>query len=98
MFRVFAFFSKKTSKNVLQNRDHIFPSKITQKSSPGTRFGTQNGPELTSGGIKNPKIPKKSRFWAEQFFEYFFNSKKLLGLVSPKWAGPEVKLKNYVSV
>ena len=56
IFRVFVFFSKKTSKNVLQNRHHIFPSKITQKSSPGIRFGTQNGPELTSGRSKNRKM------------------------------------------
>ena len=65
IFRVFAFFSKKTSKNVLQNRDHVFPSKITQKSSPGTRFGTQNGPELTSGRSKNRKMSQKSRFWTQ---------------------------------
>ena len=62
IFRVFVFFSKKTSKNVLQNRHHIFPSKITQKSSPGTRFGTQNGPELTSGRSKNRKMWEKGRF------------------------------------
>ena len=71
IFRVFAFFLKKSSKNVFRNRDHVFPSKITQKSSPGTRFGTQNGPELTSGRSKNPKIPQKSRFWAEQLFDDF---------------------------
>ena len=65
IFCVFAFFSKKTSKNVLRNRDHVFPSKITQKSSPGTRFGTQNGPELTSGRSKNRKMWQKSRFWTQ---------------------------------
>ena len=65
IFRVFAFFSKKTSKNVFRNRDHVFPSKITQKSSPGTRFGTQNGPELTSGRSKNQKMWQKSRFWTQ---------------------------------
>ena len=78
IFRVFPFFSKKTSKNVLQNRHHIFPSKITQKSSPGTRFGTQNGPELTSGRSKNRKMCQKSRFWTQQVFEGFLRSETSL--------------------
>ena len=65
IFRVFAFFLKKSSKNVFRNRSHVFPSKITQKSSPGTRFGTQNGPELTSGRSKNRKMVQKSRFWTQ---------------------------------
>ena len=65
IFRVFAFFLKKSSKNAFRNRDHVFPSGITQKSSPGTRFGTQNGPELTPGRSKNPKMWQKSRFWTQ---------------------------------
>ena len=64
-FSRFCVFSKKTSKNVLQNRDRIFPSKITQKSSPGTRFGTQNGPELTLGRSKKRKMWEKRRFWTQ---------------------------------
>ena len=71
IFRVFVFFSKKTSKNVLQNRDRIFPSKIIQKSSPGTRFGTQNGIELTSERSKKPKKVRKSCFRTEQFLNVF---------------------------
>ena len=65
IFRVFAFFLKKSSENVFRNRDHVFPLKITQKSSPGTRFGTQNGPELMSGRSKNRKMWQKSRFWTQ---------------------------------
>ena len=64
-FAFLRFFLKKSSKNVFRNRDHVFPSKITQKSSPGTRFGTQNGPELTSGRSKNRKMWEKSRFWTQ---------------------------------
>ena len=98
IFRVFAFFLKKHRKKRSKIETTFFPSEITQKSFPGTRFGSQNGPELTSEGWKNSKIVEKSRFWIELFFEYFLRSKKLLGLVLPQWTGPQVKLKNYVSV
>ena len=63
--RFCVFSKKKSSKNVFRKRDHVFPSKITQKSSPGTRFGTQNGPELTSGRSKNRKMSQKNRFWTQ---------------------------------
>ena len=52
-------------KSAPKSRPRFFPSEITQKSSPGTRFGTQNGPELTSGRSKNPKKWEKSRFWTQ---------------------------------
>ena len=69
-FSFFAFLRFFLKKNVKKrapkkNRDHIFPSKITQKSSPGTRFGTEICPELTSGRSKKQKMWEKSRFWTQ---------------------------------
>ena len=81
IFRVFAFFLKKHRKKRSKIETTFFLSEITQKSSPGTRFRTQNGPELTSGSSKNRKMWQKSRFWTQQVFEGFLSSEKLLRLV-----------------
>ena len=43
-------------------KPRFFPSKITEKSSPGCRFGSQNGPELTTEGSKNPKMLEKNTY------------------------------------
>ena len=64
-FSCFCVFSKKTSKKRSKIETTFFPSEITQKSSLGTRFGTQNGPELTSERSKNRKMVEKNRFWTE---------------------------------
>ena len=63
IFRVFAFFLKKHRKKCFKIDAALFPLKITEKSSPGSGFGSQNGPELTSEGSKNPKMAKKKSKW-----------------------------------
>ena len=65
----FAFFVKNRRKTCSKIETTFFLSKITKKSSPGTRFGTQSCPELTLERSKNPKTMKTSSFWIEQFFE-----------------------------
>ena len=73
---------------MLQNQDHFFPLKITKKSSPGTRFGTQNAPELMSERSENPKNVKKSSFGSDQFFERFLEREKIQKKDSkPRWWG-----------
>ena len=79
IFRVFVFFSKKNvKKRAPKSRPH-FSLKNHPKVVPGDPFWDRKRTRINVGGIKNPKIPKKNRFCAEKFFEYFFNSKKLLG-------------------
>ena len=54
LFFVFLHFSdKKRRKKCSKIEATVFLSKIAKKRSPGTRFGSQNGPELTS---ERPKI------------------------------------------
>ena len=72
IFRVFAFFLKKPRKNSSKIQATFFPSKNTKKSSRGTRFGSQNGPELTSEGPKISKTVQKRPFWT--IFEIFGSS------------------------
>ena len=85
-FLSFCILSKKTSKNGSKIQPAFFPSKNTKKSSRGTRFGSQNGPELTSEGPKISKMVQKSSFLTVPFFEHFLRRKKSLRIVSARWA------------
>ena len=96
-FRVFSFFSKKNvKKRAPKSRPH-FSLKNHPKVVPGDPFWDPKRSRINVEGVKKPENCG-NRFWIELFFEYFLISKKLLGLVLPHWTGPEVKLKNYVSV
>jgi len=81
-FCVFAFFfSRKTSKNSSKIQPVFFTSKNAKQSSWGTRLGSQNRPELTSGGPKISKIMQKSRVLTVPCFSSFFKAQKvILGL------------------
>ena len=67
IFRICAFFAKKTSKEVSKIQAVLFPSSIPQQSCPGGRFGCQSESELTSQRPKTWKMMAKSRFWTEPF-------------------------------
>ena len=71
IFCVFVFFLKKHRKKCFKIDAALFPSKITEKSSPGSGFGSQNGPELTSERSKNPKTAKKIVFGPSSFLNVF---------------------------
>ena len=60
-FFVFLIFSQRTLKNGFKIQDTFSPLKNTKTLTRGTRFGFQNGPELTSENAKVHKIPQKSR-------------------------------------
>ena len=85
IFCVFAFFLEKHRKNSSKIQPAFFPSKNTKKSSRGARFGSQNGPELTSEGPKISKMVQKSSFLTVPFFEHFLRRKKSLPLVCAQW-------------
>ena len=95
VFRVFAFFSKNRRKNNPKLQIANCHPKITKSRSPGSRFGSQHGSELTSKKPKIPKMNQKSRFWTEQFFEYSLRPKDPLSHVSAKWDGIRAGLKIY---
>ena len=82
-FCVFAFFffREKHRKNSSKIQPAFFTSKNAKQSSRGTRLGSQNRPELTSGGPKISKIMQKSRVLTVPFFLSFFKAQKvILGL------------------
>ena len=85
IFCVFAFFLEKHRKNSSKIQPAFFTSKNAKKSSRGTRFGSQNGPELTSEGPKISKMVQKSSFLTVPFFEHFLRRKKSLPPVSAGW-------------
>ena len=87
-FLRFCIFLKKRSKNVLQNRDHVFPLKITKMSSPGTISGPTMLLNQYRRDQKNPKNVKKSSFRTEQFFERFLEREKIQKKGwKPRWWG-----------
>ena len=86
IFWVFAFCLKKHRKNGSKIQPAFFPSKNTKKSSRGTRFGSQNGPELTSEEPKISKMVQKSRFLTDPVFEHFLRLTPRSTLVSAKRA------------
>ena len=98
-FAFLRFFWKNHRKTCSEIEATFFPSKITQKSSPGTRFGSQNRPELTSEEPKIAKIVQKTMFFSpSRFLSIFWDTETPYspkGLNRPE---TEVILKNYVSV
>ena len=98
IFRVFVFFLKKiVEKRVPKSRPR-FSLKNHPKVVFGDPFWDPKRSRINVGEINKPKNSTKKSFLGRAVFWIFFKSKKLLGLVLPKWAGPQVKLKNYVSV
>ena len=75
MFLLF-FFREKHRKNSSKIQPAFFTSKNAKQSSRGTRLGSQNRPELTSGGPKISKIMQKSRVLTVPFFFHFLRRKK----------------------
>ena len=75
-FFAFLHFFLKKIKNVLQNRDYVLSLKITKKSSPGTRFGTQNGLESTSEAQKPLTFPEKVDFLTVRFLTVFSSTEQ----------------------
>ena len=78
VFCVFVYFTKKQRKNDLEMQKAILDPKISPTWSPGTRFGSKNGPEFTSERPKIRKIVKNNRFLPKPFTEHF---------VARIWAG-----------
>ena len=69
-FLCFVFFSKQRRKNCPKMQRASLDTKIPTERSPGTRFGSQNDPELTPERPKDVKKVEKCRFWTEPFFEH----------------------------
>ena len=72
IFRVFAFFPPKTSKNWTQNADSIFSSKNLQKLIPGDLFWVPKWSRINVGEAKKPKNGPKKSFFARVIFWMFF--------------------------
>ena len=69
-------FSQRTLKNGFKIQDTFSPLKNTKTLTRGTRFGFQNGPELTSENAKIHKMPQKSRFLTLLSFEQISRREK----------------------
>ena len=75
-FFVFLFFSQRMSKSGFKIQATFLPLKNTKKLTRGTRFGCQNGPELTSKNQKIMKCIRKVVFWRCRFLSKFRDAKK----------------------
>ena len=53
-----------------------FHPKITKNRSPGTRFGSQNGPEFTPESPKISKMGLESKFWRTRFLIFWGVAKR----------------------
>ena len=80
----------------------ILDPQIHPKWSPGTRFGSQNGPEFTSESPKIRKIVKNNRFLPKPFTEHFlawiwagFGVPRLAGYVD-YIRGPRIPAAQYI--